>query len=255
MKLGDFTNLAQSYSKFRPKYSDSVRDTIIALLPKKFDVSNVADLGAGTGIWTRMLYEKTPNYIVAIEPNDSMLKVGKNDSKGTKIKWIKGTGEKTGLEDKDYDLVTMASSFHWVDFKKGCEEFHRILKEDGIFVALWNPRIIEDNSVLGEIENFILKLQPDLKRNSSGNSQFTKNLEEKLYDTGLFDNIVCLSSMHKIKISPKHYLGAWKSTNEVQSKLGKKKFTEFIEFAQSKLVQVSSIEQKYLTKAWVCRKK
>jgi ubiquinone/menaquinone biosynthesis C-methylase UbiE len=50
------------------------------------------------------------------------------------------------LADGSVDLVSMASSFHWADFDTACDEFHRILRSGGVFVALWNPRLIEVNS-------------------------------------------------------------------------------------------------------------
>ncbi len=46
----------------------------------------------------------------------------------------------------------MASSLHWANFDKACDEFHRILRPGGVFVALWNPRFIEANPLLVEIE-------------------------------------------------------------------------------------------------------
>ena len=37
-------------------------------------------------------------------------------------------------------------------FDKATSEFSRVLKPDGCFVALWNPRLIEANPLLVEIE-------------------------------------------------------------------------------------------------------
>ncbi|MFD6951333.1 methyltransferase domain-containing protein [Nocardiopsis sp. NPDC060348] len=52
-------------------------------------------------------------------------------------------GEDTGLPSHSCDIVTMASSFHWVDFDAGLKEFHRILRPGGWFVALGVTRLIE----------------------------------------------------------------------------------------------------------------
>ena len=70
----------------------------------------------------------------------------------------------------------MASSFHWADFDKACDEFHRILRPGGVFAALWNPRLIEANPLLVEIEGEITQLKPDIKRVSSGRSGLTERL-------------------------------------------------------------------------------
>ena len=129
---------------------------------------DAADIGAGTGIWTRMLAARGLRSVVAVEPNDDMRGQGIETSRGTDIVWRKGSAEATGLPDGSADLVSMASSFHWADFDKACDEFHRILRPGGVFVALWNPRFIEANPLLVEIEAQIARLKPDIRRVSSG---------------------------------------------------------------------------------------
>ena len=70
----------------------------------------------------------------------------------------------------------MASSFHWANFDNATKEFHRVLVNDGVFCALWNPRYIFNNPILVDIENKITELNPDIKRVSSGKSDFVENL-------------------------------------------------------------------------------
>ena len=58
LKLGDFGNLAQNYSRYRPDYSPLALDKLLNLLNKpKADIDFV-DVGAGTGIWTRMVHSR-----------------------------------------------------------------------------------------------------------------------------------------------------------------------------------------------------
>src|SRR5690349_1749847 len=58
LKLGDFTNLAENYSRYRPGYSRSVRDALLALCAREPAALEVADVGAGTGIWSRLMAER-----------------------------------------------------------------------------------------------------------------------------------------------------------------------------------------------------
>ncbi len=51
MKQGDFTGLAEDYSNCRPDYSQVVLQSLL----RHTGANNVADVGAGTGIWSRML--------------------------------------------------------------------------------------------------------------------------------------------------------------------------------------------------------
>src|SRR6516162_1747007 len=101
-------------------------------------------------------------------------------SRGIPITWRKGLAEATGLADSSADLVSMASSFHWTNFDKACDEFHRILRPSGVFVALWNPRLIEVNPLLVEIEAQITRLKSDIRRISSGRSGITERLTDML---------------------------------------------------------------------------
>ena len=152
MKHGDFTGLAGDYAKFRPGYAPQVATAILGFIGKDPAKVDAADVGAGTGIWTRILAARGLHSVTAVEPNDDMRGQGVETSKTTGISWKKGSAEATGLADGSVDLLTMASSFHWADFDKACAEFHRALRPNGVFVALWNPRYIEANPLLVEID-------------------------------------------------------------------------------------------------------
>ena len=98
---------------------------------------SVADIGAGTGIWTRMLLKSNKiKNLYAVEPSLNMKEQGQNHEKNGSIKWITGTQKIQIFSSNNFDIVTMASSFHWAKFDLATIEFHRILKDDGIFCAL-----------------------------------------------------------------------------------------------------------------------
>jgi SAM-dependent methyltransferase len=180
MKHGDFTGLAGDYAKFRAGYAPQVATAILSYVGRDAASIDAADIGAGTGIWTRTLAARGLHSVVAVEPNDDMRGQGIETSRGTDIVWHKGSAEATGLPDGSADLVSMASSFHWADFDKACDEFHRILRPGGVFVALWNRRFIEPNPLLVEIEAEITRLKPDIRRVSSGRSGITLRLTDML---------------------------------------------------------------------------
>ncbi len=119
-----------------------------------------ADVGAGTGIWSRMVLSKGVKSATAVEPNADMRANGITDSADTTIRWLAGNAEQTGLADASCDWLTMASSFHWTNFVVATREFHRALRPGGCFTALWNPRLIEVNPLLVEIEAYLDTLRP-----------------------------------------------------------------------------------------------
>lgn len=255
MKSGDFTGLAKDYSSSRPDYSKSVLTALLGLMNKPANSIDFADVGAGTGIWTRMVNSMGVKSTTAVEPSDEMRGFGIKDSKGAFIKWLPGKAEKTGLKSDSIDMLTMASSFHWANFELAVKEFHRVLKNNGRFTALWNPRLIEVNPILIEIEQYLNTLRPDIKRVSSGMSGITNDLTKMLCSSPYFEDVVYLEGRHDILMSPDRYLGAWRSVNDLQVQLGKEKFESFLTFVKKKISDSEVVKATYLTRAWSARKK
>ena len=244
-KPGDFTGLAQNYTENRPDYSPSVLTSLLALVDKKCGNIDFADIGAGTGIWTRMVESRNLNSITAVEPNDDMRSKGIDASENNKIKWLKGTAENTTLTDQSFDWVSMASSLHWTDLNLALKEFHRILRPRGRFTALWNPRLIELNPLLVEIENHLNTLRPGIKRVSSGRSGMTQTLTTDLWNSQYFEDVIYIEGRHDIEMSLDRYIGAWKSVNDLQVQLGSEGFEKFINFVEKRIKGMKTIKATY----------
>jgi SAM-dependent methyltransferase len=254
MKHGDFTGLAGDYAKFRPGYAPQVATAILGLLGRDSASVDAADVGAGTGIWSRILAARGLKSVVAVEPNDDMRGQGIESSRDSGVAWRKGSAEATGLPDGSVDLVTMASSFHWADFDKACAEFHRILRARGVFVALWNPRLIETNPLLVEIEAQISKIKPDIRRVSSGRSGLTERLTDLLSAKSQFTDVLYLEGRHSNRQTPAEYLGAWRSVNDLQVQMGPELFNKFLDFVAKRTAGLDAIDTTYLTRAWAARR-
>ena len=252
---GNFTGLATNYAKFRPAYSEDVLSAIIGMTGKQPSQMDVADVGAGTGIWTRMLASRGMHSVTAIEPNDDMRGQGAEGNQGLAIEWREGNGEKTGLQDKSMDILTMASSFHWTDFDKATAEFHRVLNADGLFVALWNPRYLKDNPMLVDIENKIYEIAPNVSRISSGSSAFVETLTARFAANAHFTAPVYMEARHTSRLSRDHYIGVWESVNDIRSQMGEAAWTKFMDYVKEITRDLTHIDCSYLTRAWVVRKK
>lgn len=255
LEAGDFTGLASDYSQHRPDYCPSVLNALLGLLDKSTGEVDFVDVGAGTGIWTRMVYGAGVKSAVAVEPNDDMRANGIADSRGTAIRWSAGSAEHTGLPSASADWLTMASSFHWANYDVATREFHRVLRPGGRFTALWNPRLIEANPLFLEIEGHLDTLRPGIKRVSSGRSGITETLTEQLWSSPCFDDVVYVEGRHVIEMTPERYLGAWRSVNDLRVQLGPEKFDAFLGFVQKRVEELRVIEATYLTRAWSARRK
>lgn len=254
-KAGDFTGLAQDYSSNRPDYSHSVLSAILGLIGKSPEQVDFVDVGAGTGIWTRMVAARGVRSAIAVEPNEDMRNHGSADSSGMNISWISGSAEQTNVAAATADWLSMASSFHWADFEKATQEFHRVLRPGGVFTALWNPRLIEVNPILVEIEAKLNELRPNIVRVSSGRSGITETLTEKLSTSPYFEDVVYIEGRHVIEMTPDRYIGAWRSVNDLRVQLGDENFDAFMTYVHDKVSHLESIEATYLTRSWTARRK
>ncbi|MCM1164651.1 MAG: class I SAM-dependent methyltransferase [Lachnospiraceae bacterium] len=127
-----FTGKAELYEKFRPSYPDGLIDFLYG----NARCDNVADIGAGTGKFTRCLLKKPWN-VTAVEPNADM-RSKLADVEGITI--ISAPAEETGLPDGSVGLVTAAQAFHWFDEERFKAECKRILTPNGQLAVIYNER-------------------------------------------------------------------------------------------------------------------
>ena len=134
-----FSSRVEDYIKFRPDYPAAL---VSALLDKTgLDAgATVADVGSGTGIFTRLLLDQGLR-VTAVEPNANMRHAAETQLSGySQFTSIDAPAEQTGLADHSIDLVTVAQAFHWFDKEATRTEFGRILKPGGKLALIWNKR-------------------------------------------------------------------------------------------------------------------
>jgi SAM-dependent methyltransferase len=139
--LRRFSDRVEDYVRFRPGYPAGV---ILALGSGVglAEASAVADVGSGTGIFTRLLLDAGAK-VFAVEPNDAMRGAAEAEFRArANFVSVKGTAEATGLGDHSVSLVTCAQAFHWFDPAAARREFRRILAAGGWCALIWNTAIV-----------------------------------------------------------------------------------------------------------------
>lgn len=137
---GKFSGKATTYDRFRPGYPPALI-WYLAGAAGLGDGSVVADIGAGTGIFSREL-ATTGARVIAVEPNADMLAQARahiGDAENVELR--QAGAEKTGLPDGSVDLVTAAQAFHWFDRDRFRAECARILRPGGRVALVWNSRV------------------------------------------------------------------------------------------------------------------
>ena len=136
-----FSNRVDAYVRYRPGYPDE----LVATLLKQTGIDDkgvIADIGSGTGIFTRLLLDAGLE-VYAVEPNNNMREAAETLLSGeAKFTSVDGPAERTGLADNSVDLITAAQAFHWFNNETTKQEFRRILKPGGTLALIWNKRNI-----------------------------------------------------------------------------------------------------------------
>ena len=139
-----FSELATAYAQARPSYPIEAVAVVIDGLGDPHALS-VVDLGAGTGISSRLIADCGP-HVLAIEPNAKMRDAAAPDAR---ITWIDGTAEATTLPAASVDVVAAFQAWHWVEHPAGVAEAQRILKPGGRMAAIYNERDERDAFTAG----------------------------------------------------------------------------------------------------------
>ncbi len=130
-----FTGRANDYALGRPSYPPESIDALFEGLGDPATLT-VVDLGAGTGISSRLLAARGSN-VIAIEPNATMIE---RAERGANHTWQQSTAEATGLASASTDLVTAFQAFHWFDPRAAVREIVRILRPGARAALVYNER-------------------------------------------------------------------------------------------------------------------
>ena len=137
-----FTGRVDDYVRYRPGYPPALLNAVLEAFGPDARIS-AADIGSGTGIFTRMLIERGVR-VYAVEPNRAMRTAAEAALTGCEnFTSIDGSAERSGLHDASVDLVTAAQAFHWFDPEASRAEFARILRPHGRLALIWNQRRVD----------------------------------------------------------------------------------------------------------------
>jgi SAM-dependent methyltransferase len=127
---GAFGAVAGEYDRLR---SGPPAEALDWLLPP--DATDALEIGAGTGILTRLLVERVA-HVTAVEPDDRMRTVLSTTTAGADVR--AGVAEELPAEDSSCDVVIAASAWHWVDEARAVPEVARVLRPRGRLALVWS---------------------------------------------------------------------------------------------------------------------
>jgi ubiquinone/menaquinone biosynthesis C-methylase UbiE len=118
-----FGNVAETYHRVRPPYSQEILDRAQALLALDSS-AHVLDLAAGTGRLTSELAKRFA-HVIAVEPNAEMRSLISDGEVRA------GSAEAIPLDDASVDAAFVGEAFHWFDAAPAIREIARVLRPRG----------------------------------------------------------------------------------------------------------------------------
>jgi ubiquinone/menaquinone biosynthesis C-methylase UbiE len=146
------------------------RDEIVAALGLKPGMA-VADVGAGSGLFTRLFADKVgrEGRVYAVDISKEFLEHIAEESKKrgqAQVKTVAGSQDATNLEPGSVDLVFLSDVYHhFEDHEKMLASIHRALRPGGSLI------LIEFDRVEGKSSEFVLK------HVRAGQAEFVKEIE------------------------------------------------------------------------------
>lgn len=132
-----YSTKAEKYAKYRWDYAPEAVETIVEVTGMS-RAWTMADLGAGTGIFTRHFVDRIEK-IYAIEPNPELRRIlAKGMEAHPSLLALGACAENTTLPDGSVDIITVAQAIHWFDPGPARREMQRILKPEGWLALVRN---------------------------------------------------------------------------------------------------------------------
>jgi SAM-dependent methyltransferase len=155
-----FSSRVADYVRYRPGYPPALMEWIHGELQVP-STAQVADVGAGTGISTRLFLE-AGHEVFAVEPNADMRAAAEEWLAGyPHFHAVDASAEATSLDAASVDLVSAAQAFHWFDPEAVRREWARILVPGGLAVIYWNSRLLDASPFQRDYEQLLLDYGTD----------------------------------------------------------------------------------------------
>lgn len=124
-----FSNQAMAYAQYRPGYPIELFEYIVSFVENK---TKAWDCATGNGQAAALLSGYFEN-VIATDISEAQLK---NAAKKNNISYQISPAKKTPFPDNSFDLITVATAYHWFDHEAFYKEATRVGKHNAV-VAIW----------------------------------------------------------------------------------------------------------------------
>lgn len=129
-----FGSVATDYDRYRPSYLDALYDDLLAARPQR-----VLDVGCGTGKFAVGLVERGVA-LLGVELDPRMAEI----ARGHDIPVEVSAFETWDVADRQFDLITCAQAWHWIDPERGVAKAAEALRPGGTIARFWNHNEVDE---------------------------------------------------------------------------------------------------------------
>ncbi len=127
-------DVAERYAQSRPYFHPTAIDRVARFLCLQKPLPSALDVACGTGESTVALAE-IASRVIGVDDSAEMLAHAETHER---VDYAGATAEDLPFEDESFDLITVASAFHWFDRDRFLPEAHRVLRPEGWLVIYDN---------------------------------------------------------------------------------------------------------------------
>jgi SAM-dependent methyltransferase len=136
-RAGSFGSIAQQYDRYRPTYPEPLFDDLAAL-----DPTRVLDVGCGTGKVGVALARRGLS-VLGVDLDERMADVARAHGLAVEVAAFE-TWDDAG---RQFDLITCADAWHWIDPDLGVLKVARVLRAGGTLARFWSSSEVDEAAV------------------------------------------------------------------------------------------------------------
>ena len=179
-KAFDWGRTSKEYAKYRDIYPKEFYDRIVKrnLCVKG---QKVLDLGTGTGVLPRNMYQYGAEWIatdISKEQIEQAKMLAKSQNMDIDFRAV--ATEDIAFDIESFDIITACQCFFYFDHKKIMPKLHDMLKKDGKLLILYMAWLPYEDEIANKSEQLVKKYNPDWT--GGGETKRPVNIPDAAYE-------------------------------------------------------------------------
>lgn len=158
-KVFDWGKTSADYAKFRDIYPQEFYDKIINR-KRCIDGQSVLDLGTGTGVLPRNMYQYGAKW-TGTDSSENQIEQAKILSTGMDIDYYARPAEMIDFPEHSFDVITACQCFWYFDHEQVMPKLFHMLKPDGCILVLYMAWLPFEDKIAEASETLVLKYSPE----------------------------------------------------------------------------------------------